>query len=172
MKDNFTNSRQSPVVDRTGHAPSLWRDAPAWRALVTAAAVFALSAASLALVGLLRPSAMSASAIPGAVNGTCDAVPVGRGGEGKIVRFQTAQETLAMLENTQARLHSDISPAYITNPRVVLEVNNGGTKETSIAFVPEGLIVKEKDHVMFKGGEADPTLPCHYIPSLITRVIP
>ena len=96
---------------------------------------------------------------------------VGQEVSGQVVRFLTTQEALAMIQINEAHLHGNVSPDYITQRRVSVEVGPAGNKRVTTAIVPDGLAVRVGDTVQFINVHRARGLPCHYIPPLISRVV-
>ena len=73
------------------------------------------------------------------------------------------------MQRTQAQLHAQLNPAYVNNLRAVITPE--GTELRFIALVPASMTVKTGDVVEFNGGYKDPSLPCAYVPNLVSRII-
>jgi len=152
----------------TPHA-SLWQTAPAWRNLI-------IGAASLTACAVVTPfwlhqtgDAVAAGAATAAeAPQNCPLQPGQPGGSGKVVGFLTAGQAQDMMQRTQAQLQAKISPAYVSNLRAAITPD--GVRRL-VALVPAGMTVKIGDQVEFIGAYKDPTLPCHYVPNLISKLI-
>lgn len=82
---------------------------------------------------------------------------------GRVIRFLTPQQALALVERSQAHANGTIDPDYLTQQRAVLDIGK-------TVLVPHNMMVNIGDTVEFVGGHRAPHLPCHYIPNLISRV--
>ena len=162
----------------SGGAPSqdvsLWRNAPAWRYSFIAA--FGLSTALISLPLTLLPSdglapngqqVCNANANPAALGAFLNQTSV----RGQIVGFLTPDQATHLLENTQFNARISINPNYMTNMRALVHVDGSPEGSRVVALVSKDLTVQPGKRVEFVGGHVDPTLPCHYIPNLITRLL-
>jgi uncharacterized membrane protein len=93
--------------------------------------------------------------------------PIFPGGGGKVAGFLSVQKAQALLHSTEAQLHAKINPKYVNNPRAILSSNG----QSVIAIVPASMSVKVGDQVEYSGGYTDPSLPCHYVPNLISGIL-
>ena len=150
---------------------SLWRNAPTWRYLFITA--LGLSTALISLPLTLTPSdslvprdqqVCNANANPAALGPFLNQPSV----RGQIVGFLTPDQTMHLLESTQRSAGMTINPNYVANVRALVKVDGG--PDRVVALVPNGLIVHPGNRVEFAGGHVDPTLPCHYLPNLITKI--
>jgi hypothetical protein len=66
-------------------------------------------------------------------------------------------------------LGTKINPAYLALKRV--EVERFPETNTTMAAVPENLDVKIGDVVELNSRYRDPSLPCHYVPWTIDRLV-
>ncbi len=78
-----------------------------------------------------------------------------------------AVEAQALLQRTEVQLHANINPGYISNLRAV--VSPDGQKRI-VAIVLASITVKAGDQVVYSGAYRDQSLPCHYMPNLISSV--
>jgi hypothetical protein len=150
-------SRRPEPETRPGTRYSLWRDAPAWRNLFIGAVFFTA-------LGLVIPAFDLGSAVTRA---GCNLKPgpLSIGGTGKVVGFVPHEQALAVLHGTEERLHAKVSPNYLHNVRVVVEPYH-----YSIG-VPDSITVNIGDRVDWNGRYTDETMPCNWVPPLISRVI-
>ena len=152
-----------PVADQN---PDLWRDAPAWRNLVLAA--IALSSAVVAAPWLGTSSSDTATDVPACHGNT---VPFsGLSGHGQVIGFLTSDEATKLLQRTQFASHMAINPDYLANVRSLVHLDGSPPEMRSVYLVPQGENVRIGDHVKVAGGHLDPSLPCHYIPNLISHI--
>ncbi len=74
----------------------------------------------------------------------------------------------------EAQLGAKVSPDYFSLTRVMVEIEpaeKGATDRTTMAAIPESLAVKIGDLVELDGRHRDQSLPCHFIPWTINRLI-
>jgi hypothetical protein len=155
---------------------------PAWRNV----AIGACCLASVAVgVSLLRAHYQSVATIPPA-----DVAPVGSAqaelapqacalkspdvGQdlfGRVVAFVSAQQALETIKYTQALVGGNISPDYLTQRRVLVEVGTGAAMPRPTVIVPDGMTVRVGDKVEYTGGHRARGLPCHFIPNVISRIV-
>jgi len=86
----------------------------------------------------------------------------------RVTRMVPSEETLAITRTVETQIGAKISPAYIALPRVAAEINPG---RVTLAAIPVNMTVKIGDEVELNSRYRDPTLPCHFIPWTINRVI-
>ena len=162
--------RGAGLVD---HARSLWAAAPAWRLLLASTSALVASAVLTPLL-LARgnegthPPVEPVSAAP-APSGSC---PIANwstpGGEGTVVGFMSAGQAASLLARTQAAVGASINPAFLHNARAIIGVPDARGGRKAIELVPLGVTVKAGDRVRYAGGFRDATLPCNYVPPLIS----
>jgi hypothetical protein len=149
---------------------SLWRDAPGWRNLfIGAACLTALSIGTPFLSGTAEPVSRSVQTAADMPSCPLKPGPITPGNAGKVVGFLTPQEAQDLLQRTQTQVQAQINPAYLTNQRALITPE--GTQARITALVPLTMTVKIGDQVAFNGGYRDISLPCHYIPNLISTVV-
>jgi hypothetical protein len=90
---------------------------------------------------------------------------------GRVVRFVSAGEALSRTERVEADLGAKISPSYVALGHVVVEKYPPGDDWSTMAAVPEGIGVKIGDLVDLDSRHRDQSLPCHFIPWTINRVV-
>jgi hypothetical protein len=164
-------------------ARTLWLTAPVWRGVVIMACclmAFAIAAQILAT----RPGL---SALPAQTVATANAARVAESwdscavhnwsvlspdGAGRVARILSVEEATSSLRADEIRFKADIVAKYLVFTRVVVERDIGGHQSsTSIIVVPWDTLVRVGDTVEYSGAHTDPDMQCHYVPSLITRVI-
>lgn len=149
----------------------LWRDAPAWRNLVLSA--IALTAGLLAL-----PLVATAPEVEGQATQDMGACQVnatsfsGASGSGEVVGFLSTDQALRLMQSTQFTSHLAINPDYVANVRSLVHLNGSIEGSRFVYLVPKDMTVRIGYHVDVAGGHLDPSLPCHYMPNLITRLAP
>jgi hypothetical protein len=89
-------------------------------------------------------------------------------GAGKVVGFMSSEQALDLTRRTEAERQAKLNPAYINNLRVF--VGPDGSPIRFIAIVPTTMTIKIGDQVEFGGAYRDPSLPCHYMPPLISKI--
>jgi hypothetical protein len=161
---------------------ALWREAPAWRRLTITTLVLTAATISISVMQPETPVVQenqaeaavqhSEPSVP-SEKWTCGLSPGthGRGGRGKVVEFLTAAQALKVLQRTETQKHGSINPEYLSNLRARVELEGGFAGMRTVALVPTTLTVHIGDHVEFAGAYTDASMPCHYIPQLISRVI-
>jgi hypothetical protein len=89
-------------------------------------------------------------------------------GIGTVVALEDHALALAAIQVTESRMGGKIDPAYIDNPRVIVESSTGQRK----AFIlPKGLQVNLGDRVTLQNGYRNLALPCNYVPVQIVSDI-
>ena len=86
---------------------------------------------------------------------------------GLVTGFLTDEQVLAVTRRVEAQLGAKVNPAYL--PLKHMEVRNGSFE--TMAAVPEHMAVKIGDMVELYSRYRDPSLPCHFIPWTINRII-
>jgi hypothetical protein len=89
-------------------------------------------------------------------------------GAGKVVGFMSSEQAVDLTHRTEAERQAKLNPAYINNLRVFVQPD--GSSKRSVAIVPETMTVKVGDQVEFAGAYRDASLPCHFMPPLISKV--
>ena len=95
--------------------------------------------------------------------------PLGHTETGRIVGILTEEQGLATIQRTQRNMRGLIDPAYIPNVRVLVSLDK--RSQFMGAVVPKDMRVNIGDHVTFVTAHRNKTLPCNYIPNLITNPI-
>jgi hypothetical protein len=80
----------------------------------------------------------------------------------------TSEEALAATRAVESQLGAKISPAYLALPRVNAQLPTG---QATLAAIPVSMTVKIGDLVELNTRYRDRSLPCHFIPWTINRVI-
>lgn len=86
-------------------------------------------------------------------------------GMGTVVGFEDRATSLARIKLTEANTGGPIDPAYIDNQRVTVRLMNGNYR---VLLVPTTMQVQVGDRIRFQGGFRNMSLPCNYVPNLIT----
>jgi hypothetical protein len=149
--------------------PALWSSAPAWRTLVIGS-------------GLLTSLAMSAPIVlsglgveVGSTQQSCTTQLPGAPQHftARVTRFLSSEQVLAATRSVEAQERAKISPGYLNLTRVGTEISqpNGNTTFTTMAAVPEFMTVGIGDVVELSSRYRDPSLPCHFVPWTVNRLI-
>ncbi|WP_127077124.1 hypothetical protein [Rhodomicrobium lacus] len=77
----------------------------------------------------------------------------------------TPQESLVVIQKSQAFAQGTLHPDYIDRTRVRVSKH-------SYVVLPPDMTVKAGDYITYVQGYRAPNLPCHYIPNLATGVLP
>jgi transglutaminase-like putative cysteine protease len=96
--------------------------------------------------------------------------PAQQGCIARVTGFASAEQVLAATRAVEAQLGAQISPAYLSLPRVTTVGYQDGNFRT-IAAVPEHMTVKIGDLVELNSRYRDASLPCHFIPWAINRPV-
>ena len=86
--------------------------------------------------------------------------------------FLSPERAAALLAQTEAQMGAKINPAFIANRRAMVGVRGLEGSRRVVALVPAVMAIKQGDHVAFTGGHRDATLPCNYVPNLISGPAP
>lgn len=97
--------------------------------------------------------------------------PTLRLSEGVVVSVVTKDQALATIQRTQQLLDMYLSPDYVDNVRLYVQSMGWNSFAGGVVLLPAGVSVKAGDHVEIIGTRLDPQRPCHYIPSLVLRVL-
>jgi len=87
---------------------------------------------------------------------------------GRVTGFLTDEQALAATRSAEAQSGAKVNPAYLHLKHA--SVRGNGSFET-MAAVPEHMAVKIGDTVELYSRYRDPSLPCHFIPWTINRII-
>ena len=138
----------------------LWRDAPEWRNLILAAIGFTAAVLTLPLVDTPGSQLTTAPACQGGYIYSPE-----RTGTGTVARFLTQDEALRWIQETQLRSRMAINPDYISNARILVQLDGHVSGTLILYVVPQGMNIRVGDRVQVESGRVDPDLPCHYIPN-------
>ena len=94
---------------------------------------------------------------------------------GRVTGFLSGDEALIRTRRIEAQLGARISPDYFSLTRVTVEIDpaekNRTNDRTTMAAIPEHMAVNIGDLVELDGRHRDQSLPCHFIPWTINRLI-
>jgi hypothetical protein len=88
---------------------------------------------------------------------------------GLVTGFLTDEQVLAVTRSTEAQSGAKINPAYLRLKHVWVSWQNG--RSVTMAAVPEHMSVKIGVSVELNFRYRDPSLPCHFIPVTINRLL-
>ncbi|HEY2534512.1 MAG TPA: retropepsin-like aspartic protease [Xanthobacteraceae bacterium] len=88
---------------------------------------------------------------------------------GLVTGFLTDEQVLAVTRSVEAQLGAKLNPAYLRLKHVWVSWQNGSSM--TMAAVPEHMSVKIGDSVELNSRYRDPSLPCHFIPWTINRLL-
>jgi hypothetical protein len=86
----------------------------------------------------------------------------------RVTGIVPSEEALAATRAVESQIGAKISPAYLTLPRVNAQLLTG---QATLAAIPVSMTVKIGDLVELSTRYRDRSLPCHFIPWTINRVI-
>ena len=184
MEESYLEQAQTAASD-----DSLWNRAPTWRNLTIVASLLTCAALAVQLnsqlatqpstptappvpAGPTSPTA-STESMPAANPNICLIVmrpdPIPRG-SGTVFGFLTPQQIHTRIAIDEARLAGTINPAYRDRPRALIRVDGDPDPNHYWAsVVPAGMQVNLGDHVYYQTAYRDLSLPCGYIPTIITK---
>jgi hypothetical protein len=90
---------------------------------------------------------------------------------GRVTAFLSGVQAAARTQRVEAQLGAKVSPAYVSLERVNVEYTSPGGSGFTLAAIPDGMTVKIGDRVELSSRHRDPSLPCHFIPWTINRLI-
>jgi hypothetical protein len=92
---------------------------------------------------------------------------------GKVIGLISDEEASARTQSVEADLGAKISPAYVPLGRVTVEQSPqaGSWSTTTMAAIPEHMAVKIGDMVELSSRHRDQSLPCHFVPWTINRLV-
>jgi hypothetical protein len=93
---------------------------------------------------------------------------------GRVTGFLSGDEALIRTRRIEAQLGAKVSPDYFSLTRVTVEIDPAdkeSSDRTTMAAIPEAMAVKIGDLVELDGRHRDQSLPCHFIPWTINRLI-
>lgn len=88
---------------------------------------------------------------------------------GLVTGFLTDEQVLAITRSVEAQLGTKVNPAYPPLKHAMVRGLQNGFE--TMAAVPEHMSVKIGDTVELNSRYRDPTLPCHFIPWTINRLV-
>jgi hypothetical protein len=90
---------------------------------------------------------------------------------GRVTGFLSGRQALAITQRVEAQLGAKINPAYTSLERVNIELTLSGGSGFTLAAIPDGMTVKIGDLVEINSRYKDPSLPCHFIPWMVNRLV-
>jgi len=89
----------------------------------------------------------------------------------RVTGFVSAEQVQAATRTAEAQLGAKINPAYLPLPRIAAEGYPDSSRLKTIAAIPEQMTVKIGDVVELNTRYRDASLPCHFIPWMINRLV-
>ena len=90
--------------------------------------------------------------------------------QGEVLGQLTESQAASAMEANQRVFDLRINPHYIGNTRLAVHIDGMPAGGSSVVLLPRGLSARAGDRIEFLGGHADPSMPCHYVPPLVSRV--
>jgi hypothetical protein len=90
---------------------------------------------------------------------------------GRVTGFLAGEAALARLREIEAEVGAKMSPAYVSLDRVTVVRYPQDNSWSTMAAIPEGMKVKIGDLVELHSRYRDESLPCHFIPWTINRLV-
>jgi hypothetical protein len=90
---------------------------------------------------------------------------------GLVAGFLTDAQVANITRSVEVQVGSKVNPAYVPLKHVVVKGHWGNRDFQTMAAIPAQLSVKSGDAVELDSRYRDPTLPCHFIPWTVTRLI-
>jgi hypothetical protein len=90
---------------------------------------------------------------------------------GRVTGFLTDQQALERTRKVEALLGARISPAYVSLERVTVERDPQDGAGSTMAAIPEHMIVEVGDRVELNSRYRDQNLRCNFIPWTVNRLI-
>ncbi len=90
---------------------------------------------------------------------------------GQVLRLLTRDEALKAIQKTQFIYDMHINPNYVYNVRAAIHVDDAFEHPVGFVLLPLGISARVGDRVEFVTAHPDPSMPCHYIPNLVSRVL-
>ena len=90
-------------------------------------------------------------------------------GGGTVLGFENAQEAQLRMRTNEQSMGGLINPAYAITPRAIVRPDGsvpGGMSQ--IVVVPPNMTVNPGDHITFSSIHRDTSMPCGFIPPLVT----
>jgi hypothetical protein len=91
--------------------------------------------------------------------------------KGRVTGFLSDEEALAGTKAIEDQLGAKISPAYLSLRRASVEAYPRGDSWNTGVGIPERMAVEVGDLVELNSRHRDPSLPCHFIPWTINRIV-
>jgi hypothetical protein len=90
---------------------------------------------------------------------------------GVVTGFLTDDQVLTITRLVEARTSSKVNPAYLPLRHVMIKGHWQNRSFETMAAIPADISVKVGDAVELSSRYRDPTLPCHFVPWTITRLL-
>jgi hypothetical protein len=180
MREELARPATSGLAARR---PALWSTAPAWRNLAICACFLTALAISTPMV-LPRPDTVpgpqSAPQPPGSPiqadlkQRSCATARIPDAPlhvTGRVTRRVSREQALAAIRAIEASVGAQLSPAYLPLESVYIEAHLQSGVYPTMVTVPADMTVKTGDMVELTTRYRDPSLPCHFIPWKIDRLL-
>jgi hypothetical protein len=181
MRAQFRIGEETPrpeESDQVVGVPQLWSTAPAWRNLVIASGVLTALAISVPMVqsevvgNIGPPSGSPAQSEPSQQNCPLQIPNAPQHLMGRVASFVPVDRVLAATKEVENQIGAKISPAYLHLKRAWVSIApQNGTSWSTFGAIPEYMTVNIGDSVELNSRYRDPSLPCHFIPWTINRVV-
>jgi hypothetical protein len=159
-------------------APQLWSTAPAWRNLAVASGMITALAISAPIVlsdavGNTQPSSGSLAQTELSQRNCPLQIPnAPEHMMGRVANFVPVDRVLAATKEVEQQIGAKISPAYLHLKRAWVSMTpQNGASWTTFGAIPDYMTVNIGDSVELNSRYRDPSLPCHFIPWTINRVV-
>jgi clan AA aspartic protease (TIGR02281 family) len=90
---------------------------------------------------------------------------------GLVTHFLTDEQVLAATRSVEAELGAKVNPGYLRLKHASVRGHWQNANSETMAAIPEHMSVKIGDKVELNSRYRDPSLPCHFIPWTINRLI-
>ncbi|HEY2528245.1 MAG TPA: retropepsin-like aspartic protease [Xanthobacteraceae bacterium] len=90
---------------------------------------------------------------------------------GLVTGFLTDEQVLAATRSVEAQLGAKVNPAYLALKHATVRGYWQNRSSETMAAVPEHMSVKVGDAVELNSRYRDPSVPCHFIPWTINRLL-
>ncbi len=128
-----------------------------------------------AIVPQERMASVNAPAMPAQAAEPSDSCPITLSpqaqpmGGGVVVGFEGVLAAQRRAAGNERSIGGPINPAFANTPRAIVRMDGSETGATGqIAVLPPGMTVNIGDHVTFDGIHRDLTMPCGFVPPLVT----
>jgi hypothetical protein len=91
--------------------------------------------------------------------------------QARVLGFLTKDQAARVTSSTDANADFFTSPDYLNNIRIAVHVDGRPEGARKIVLLPPGLSVQIGDHIEYLLSHLDPSMPCHRIPNLVSRVL-